>query len=446
MRKLTMNHKIKQQREILNLSIREAARRAGIAAPYWLDIERGRRKPSDDVLSKIADVLNLNFGDLSMEKIKKSIHHAFSQPDSPETKISSRLVYLLAGGIVKSFSAVEATGKFPIPYLNDLQKAFDRIVLQYLFAGKKPPETIVELLAWCEKPFGKWSVKPNPEKISLLDSLLSQGTPTYFCEDIAPRESDIEAEMSEEGYLEKVRAICADKPESYTALRRALIENLVLTTREERNLRFTPPLNRVSEVLAEAFEAAPRAFSFDGKFYLCPNCGDLMLRTPQRKWRCREETCQEIFSEIGADWRKLYVNEDVLQLKRPLRRYVAVPGKSELRLENELKKLGLQVELYPYFDAYDLRLTFADGEVWAVDVKDWASPFALAKNLAEKPLSFRARATWSKAFFVFPNRRKERNPNYLKIFRRNLPWLEKDGIESLYEKDFLKTVKVRLSK
>jgi transcriptional regulator with XRE-family HTH domain len=172
--------KIKQQREFLNISIREAARQAGIAAPYWLDIERGQRNPSDEVLAKIARILNLDLNDLIKDKNEKSFHNSPEKPVSLQTRLSSKIIYLLAGGIIKSFSQFEARGKFPVPYPNDLQKAFDRIVLQCLLSSKNPPRTIVELLNWCEKPFGEWSVKPNPEKISLLDSLLSQGIPTYF--------------------------------------------------------------------------------------------------------------------------------------------------------------------------------------------------------------------------------------------------------------------------
>ena len=35
-------------------------------------------------------------------------------------------------------------------------------------------------------------------------------------------------------------------------------------------------------------------------------------------------------------------------------------------------------EMWPQFDAYDLRIPFPDGTAWAIDVKDWANPSLLA--------------------------------------------------------------------
>lgn len=58
---MTFGELLKELRLRHNLSIREAARKAGISAPYFSDMERGRKSaPSREVLTRIVQVLNLD--------------------------------------------------------------------------------------------------------------------------------------------------------------------------------------------------------------------------------------------------------------------------------------------------------------------------------------------------------------------------------------------------
>lgn len=65
----TLGEFIRKTRDEADLSLRELARRLGIAAPYLSDIELGRRYPSDGVLAKIASFLNV-----PIEELKKFDH------------------------------------------------------------------------------------------------------------------------------------------------------------------------------------------------------------------------------------------------------------------------------------------------------------------------------------------------------------------------------------
>src|SRR5438105_15227780 len=51
---------IRQQRELLDLSMRRFAELAGISNPYLSQIERGLRAPSEHVLDAIARTLNVS--------------------------------------------------------------------------------------------------------------------------------------------------------------------------------------------------------------------------------------------------------------------------------------------------------------------------------------------------------------------------------------------------
>ncbi len=55
---------VRDGRSALNLRLRELARRLDVTPSYVSDIENNRRVPSEDVLTRIADVLNLSFEEL----------------------------------------------------------------------------------------------------------------------------------------------------------------------------------------------------------------------------------------------------------------------------------------------------------------------------------------------------------------------------------------------
>lgn len=51
---------IRQQRTAAQLSVRKLARMAGVSDPYLSQIERGLRKPSADILQRLAEALRIS--------------------------------------------------------------------------------------------------------------------------------------------------------------------------------------------------------------------------------------------------------------------------------------------------------------------------------------------------------------------------------------------------
>jgi transcriptional regulator with XRE-family HTH domain len=51
---------IREQRKSAQLSLRSLAARAGVSNPYLSQIERGLRKPSADILQRVADALRIS--------------------------------------------------------------------------------------------------------------------------------------------------------------------------------------------------------------------------------------------------------------------------------------------------------------------------------------------------------------------------------------------------
>ena len=60
----TLGEKIRELREGLDISLREFARQLGVSAPFWSDVELGRRHPSDKKLRQAAKALGVTFEEL----------------------------------------------------------------------------------------------------------------------------------------------------------------------------------------------------------------------------------------------------------------------------------------------------------------------------------------------------------------------------------------------
>lgn len=71
---MTLGEVIRKQRELASLPMRQLAAMAGISNPYLSQIERGLRAPSDQVLTAIADSLQISADSLR------------PKPSGPETE------------------------------------------------------------------------------------------------------------------------------------------------------------------------------------------------------------------------------------------------------------------------------------------------------------------------------------------------------------------------
>jgi hypothetical protein len=107
--------------------------------------------------------------------------------------------------------------------------------------------------------------------------------------------------------------------------------------------------------------------------------------------------------------------EHLQRVRRAIRRYVVAPGIYEIKTVQQLHALGITAELWPGYDAYDIRIIFPDRTVWAIDIKDWRFPHLLASRLT--PLERHGNLAWDRALYVIPNQRIQEIPGYLDILR-----------------------------
>ncbi len=342
-------------------------------------------------------------------------------------------LHLIASGLLELRDQVERSGSMSVPYPGKLQRGLDRLAIYLLRNGRAGPESTVDLLAWGRRPLQAWGLDFEVDYLRPNDCLLDGDFITVFCEDWARSDADLEASFTEERFMKRVFDRCrsAAAPETYTALRQLLIEAPVLTAFEFQQKRFEPRFEPVAELLDEAYAPVPVSSFIQDQIICCPICGNMLQFTRERQWLCENERCRA--TPVPQTGRTLRQKDKPVWLIRALRRFVGAPGLAEVSLAQQLAALGLTVELWPDYDAYDLRVTFPAGKVWAIDVKDWADPFLLAR--AAKP--FKANPVWDEAFFVFPDERKLDRPNYLRFFKKHAQVLN-NRVQAKFAGDLLR--------
>lgn len=318
----------------------------------------------------------------------------------------------ISSGLLHLAEQAHRHQQIKLPYPASLQRGLDKLTILCWQKGAAPPSSVPGLLQWCRRPLASWPLDLSIETVGPSDTLLFDGQPTQVCQEWAVDAMDVEAEVLERQLLQEVLEVCrsANKPEAYVAFRRLLIEHPVLTALEWHTQTSAPVLSRVADQLRNAYAPAPPECIVDGQIHCCYACGNLLVRAVAGKLVCSDDRCAR--TKPTRTDRTFAERDGILWLTRELRTFIAAPGRAELRLADVLNKRGAAVELWPAFDAYDLAIRFADGEVWGVDVKDWANPFLLARRVQPIPRT----PSWNQAFFVFPESRLKR-PDYLRAFR-----------------------------
>lgn len=359
------------------------------------------------------------------------------------------VLHLIATGVIqlaeRVAKGIPMNSQYPVP----LQIGLNRLDVIRYRRGLSLIRSVPDLLSWCRRPLKEWPLDITSAHLDPGDRLLDNQFPTSICESLACAANDVEADLSERRFMSSVFSTCqaANSPATYVTFRRLLIEHPVLTEFEllqQRNDH--PELNLLTDHLKVAYEDAPLDYMLHDHFHCCPICGNLQQPTVQMdRLLCEEERCRrQLTAQPG---RAIPAREHVLWLKRGLRRFVTLPGLTEIRLERHLLKLKLKVTLWPEFDSYDLHIEFPDGKAWAVDVKDWANPFLLAlhaKNiLLHPPLEM--------GYFVFPDERSQQS-DYVRAFRNACNSRKSAGkvviggrIQAKFERHFLADVKKRLA-
>nr|WP_244320252.1 MULTISPECIES: hypothetical protein [Streptomyces] len=313
---------------------------------------------------------------------------------------------------------------FILPYPADAQRALDGLVLACLRGGARPPAGVPEMIHWCRtRPLRSWPLDALPLDLfrggnRLIDP--DSGKPTQLCGEL-----EVKGVGSSTGrqyvqlVIREAMSACraANSPQSYTAFRRLLVTRPVLTEAEWPDISTDLYLDPVQFLIDEIYAPVPAGYDKHGAGVTCARCLTLLIPLVGDGWWCERDRCRHVGPPPPG--RRLPIDEvgELRQLRRPLRQFVTGPGQAEVELERKLRRLGLGVEMWPGFDAYDLRVTFPDDHVWAIDVKDWTHPGFLGRAAAV----VRPEPPYDEACWAVPHFRIRERGDYLETFARERP-------------------------
>jgi hypothetical protein len=307
--------------------------------------------------------------------------------------------------------------------------------------GIMPPRTVPELVHWLHNPVGEWGLEHGQH---IGQSLMENGEPAGlayklgepFANTYNPR-----MEMQDAQFRQFFNHCKQNNDQQlYPRGREFLNRNSILSDAYEKITANEDWSDEVSRMLMRCYEVMPqnciRHRDGEAVVYLCPHCGWALSWRKDRAFCHADGPCKMIYGDLGEyDLYISYEGGAMARTTEGVQRYVVAPEVTLIQLHDTLQGIwGVRCELYPELDAYDLLLSLPNGEKWAVDVKDWKSPEAVALNIGE----FRYVPPWNRAFYVFPDYRMD-GGTYLTRF--NNYWSRQKDVTPISKSDFVRRVK-----
>ncbi|MCC3766828.1 hypothetical protein [Streptomyces sp. UNOC14_S4] len=336
------------------------------------------------------------------------------------------LLRTLAGALIE-LEFTTGLESFALPYPPEAQRALDRTVLACLLSGEPPPAGLTELVDRCRSvPLAEWPLRLPPDAIGLQDRLLDEesGRPTELCHEWAWRTPDAAVEFRERRVVRAAMRMCQEygDEKAYTAFRGLLVRRPVLTAAEMFEVIGDMLLEPVRDLIRQIYRPVPDSYLRDGSYTCCERCLTLLVPSQDGEWWCERDRCRRQGPAPAGRRIERETAGQVSQLERPLRQFVTGPGRAEADLERDLLALGLEVHMWPGYDAYDLLVVFPDGHRWAIDVKDWAHPVFLGRSARAVPHD----PPYDEAFWAVPTHRTTARTGYIAAFERARPGRARD--------------------
>lgn len=346
-----------------------------------------------------------------------------------ELPLSEDILTLLASGLVQIEKGVRDGFPLRVPYRAPWQRGMNRLFTAFLERGRDPgddhdvpmPTDLTAAIRLCHISPADWGVRWSNPRALLDEPLLENDQPTTFCRELAESvpTHNIESELNESHMLRIIdRAKQRRSPAAYVAFRRHLVEHPVLDQGVLLDASLNPLFSMFEGWLNDLYERVPAACVEDGAVLTCGNCGWTLQRTHDGQLRCGDDRCAVLTKGFQRDTQTITLNPDapLFRVTPAIRRFVVAPGIHEIHLFRALKQVpGLEVDLWPGYDACDLGLTFPDGASWGIDVKDWKYARLLARRL--QPFKAADGLTWTRTFYAVPDERAADDPEYLPTLR-----------------------------
>lgn len=332
--------------------------------------------------------------------------------------ISDTILPLLASGLTYLTADVANGKSFQAPFPSSWQRGLNMFVVECLLRDVDFPVYLQDALTWCSRPLNTWPVRFNLPPHLLNEPLLDEDSqPTALCREYALLKCDAELEACQQKMLVVLSEAQRNRvPQAYIEFRKFLIEHPVVSKEELMKFSFDSRISPLGSLLLDLYEQVPTLVAERGSVLICGFCGWTLQRFRGRL-RCGDDRCRLLTGDfIQQKIRERSEPPEQLQrVRRAIRRYIVAPGTYEVNTMKYLQQLQLTVELWPGYDAYDLRIIFPNGTIWAIDIKDWRFPYLLAPRLTS--LDRRGSLAWDRAIYTIPDQRELEQPGYLDILQ-----------------------------
>jgi hypothetical protein len=362
-----------------------------------------------------------------------------------DTEYFQDILTLLAAGLLQQDAAIQRGITSPVTTLNiHLYCGWETLTSYALSQGCTPPETLREFVTWLHTPITDWNL--SLPTMRHPEPLLIDGVPTDYCHRIGgafANVGDLRLEMQDAVFCvlyDECRKL--NDPALHGMMREFLVSRPVLDdilTDIQQDCRWPKPIR---DHLKKCYEPLPAKCicQNDGVDWIarCPHCGWVLAWAGETAICHKGGVCAEAHGNLAEDpyWERYH--PAMRRTINGIQRYVVAPEVALLTLRDELiNQHGVRCELFPHFDAYDMLITFTNGEKWAVNLKDYRDPSRLGASL--KP--FVPQPKWDKAFIVLPPHR--RSSDYLQRLLNR--WTARGKHESaLFADDLLREVGKRV--
>jgi len=285
-----------------------------------------------------------------------------------------------------------------------LRLGMSRMYLTSLLQGDETaPSNLPEFFDWGTKPVASWSPTSEIQYLSPDVTLIEDGQISNFTQYWQVSGGDVEKEVQEK-VIEDVLIYCRGHQleEEYREFRKLIIEKPVLSYQEYRNL-MSSKLRALRDFFPEVYIDLEK-LTADENYHFCPRCKYVQKKRADGRYRCRNNDCDRYCAQLKLSPLPSISREKGDGMKAVtfgVHRYGTIPGIWEIKLAEELQKLGLRVTLWPEIDEYDLLVEFDKKLRWAIDVKDWSS---IDEERLQK---VEYRLDTKETFVVFPDEREE---------------------------------------
>lgn len=343
---------------------------------------------------------------------------------------------LIAIGLLQQEKIVQEGKAQPITLLNEyIRQGWEQLCYHCFSIGKLPPQTLPEFVKWLHTPVNQWSIGVDYEL-----PLLEEGYPGALCVQLGEAYAHTfnpRLELEDEKFRQLYQC-CRELnlPEDYTRAREFINRNGFVADFYggfENNWHL-----EVALLLQNCYERIPsKCLRYEGDqpyIYLCPHCGWVLEWNNRGEASCHEDgVCADEIGDLGELAKPHPFINGMARTTAGVQRYVAAPEVTLIKLYDELRQeWGLNCQLYPHLDAYDLLIEFPSGRRWAVDVKDYRRAAGLAVRLER----FNYIPAWDRAFYVFPDYRAK--PAYLNEFKNY--WKAEKDVAFMRCSDFVNEV------